>query len=93
MKVQRRADVECVSSTLHERRPDIPPLWRDDRGPPWRSWASSRGTGSVSYTHLDVYKRQPLYRSLKEILFESKVIGTDDTGVKVLDEDVYKRQA
>src|SRR5580658_7002410 len=28
----------------------------------------------------------PLYRSLKEILFESKVIGTDDTGVKVLDE-------
>jgi transposase len=28
----------------------------------------------------------PLYGSLKEILFESKVIGTDDTGVKVLDE-------
>jgi transposase len=28
---------------------------------------------------------QPLYRSAKETLFESKVIGTDDTGVKVLD--------
>ena len=28
----------------------------------------------------------PLYGSLKKILFESKVIGTDDTGVKVLDE-------
>jgi transposase len=27
----------------------------------------------------------PLYRTAKEILFESKVIGTDDTGVKVLD--------
>jgi transposase len=26
----------------------------------------------------------PLYGSLKEVLFESKVIGTDDTGVKVL---------
>jgi transposase len=28
---------------------------------------------------------QPLYASAKEILFQSKVIGTDDTGVKVLD--------
>src|SRR4051795_5207305 len=28
---------------------------------------------------------QPLYGSLKEFLFQSKVIGTDDTGVKVLD--------
>lgn len=28
---------------------------------------------------------QPLYVSAKEILFQSKVIGTDDTGVKVLD--------
>jgi transposase len=28
---------------------------------------------------------QPLYGSAKEILFQSKVIGTDDTGVKVLD--------
>ena len=27
----------------------------------------------------------PLYVSLKEVLFQSKVIGTDDTGVKVLD--------
>ena len=29
---------------------------------------------------------QPLYRAAKEILFQSKVIGTDDTSVKVLDE-------
>jgi transposase len=29
---------------------------------------------------------KPLYGSLKEVLFQSKVIGTDDTGVKVLDE-------
>jgi transposase len=28
---------------------------------------------------------RPLYGSLKQVLFESKVIGTDDTGVKVLD--------
>ena len=28
---------------------------------------------------------QPLYGSMKEFLFQSKVIGTDDTGVKVLD--------
>lgn len=28
---------------------------------------------------------QPLYGSLKEVLFQSKVIGTDDTSVKVLD--------
>jgi len=28
---------------------------------------------------------QPLYVSLKEVLFQSKVIGTDDTSVKVLD--------
>src|SRR4051812_2919321 len=28
---------------------------------------------------------QPLYGSLKEVLFQSRVIGTDDTGVKVLD--------
>jgi transposase len=28
---------------------------------------------------------RPLYRSAKEVLFQSKVIGTDDTGVKVLD--------
>ena len=28
---------------------------------------------------------QPLYRSMKETLFQSKVIGTDDTSVKVLD--------
>ena len=28
---------------------------------------------------------KPLYGSMKEVLFESKVIGTDDTGVKVLD--------
>lgn len=28
----------------------------------------------------------PLYGKAKEVLFESKVIGTDDTGVKVLDE-------
>ena len=28
---------------------------------------------------------QPLYRSAKEVLFLSKVIGTDDTSVKVLD--------
>jgi transposase len=28
---------------------------------------------------------EPLYRSMKETLFESKAIGTDDTGVKVLD--------
>jgi transposase len=27
----------------------------------------------------------PLYRAAKKVLFESKVIGTDDTGVKVLD--------
>jgi transposase len=27
----------------------------------------------------------PLYQSAKEVLFRSKVIGTDDTGVKVLD--------
>ena len=27
----------------------------------------------------------PLYRASKKLLFESKVIGTDDTGVKVLD--------
>jgi transposase len=27
----------------------------------------------------------PLYQSMKEVLFQSKVIGTDDTGVKVLD--------
>jgi hypothetical protein len=27
-----------------------------------------------------------LYGSLKEVLFQSKVIGTNDTGVKVLDE-------
>jgi transposase len=27
----------------------------------------------------------PLYRAAKRVLFESKVIGTDDTGVKVLD--------
>ena len=26
-----------------------------------------------------------MYGSLKEVLFQSKVIGTDDTGVKVLD--------
>ncbi len=29
---------------------------------------------------------QPLYAAAKEVLFGSKVIGTDDTGVKVLDE-------
>jgi transposase len=28
---------------------------------------------------------QPLYQSAKEVLFQSKVVGTDDTGVKVLD--------
>jgi transposase len=28
---------------------------------------------------------QPLYGAAKEVLFQSKVIGTDDTGVKVLD--------
>jgi transposase len=28
---------------------------------------------------------QPLYASLKEVLFQSRVIGTDDTSVKVLD--------
>ncbi len=28
---------------------------------------------------------EPLYRAGKKVLFESKVIGTDDTGVKVLD--------
>ncbi len=28
---------------------------------------------------------QPLYQAAKKVLFESKVIGTDDTGVKVLD--------
>ena len=28
---------------------------------------------------------KPLYESAKEVLFQSKVIGTDDTGVKVLD--------
>src|SRR6266481_5763073 len=28
---------------------------------------------------------KPLYRSAKEVLFQSKVIGTDDTSVKVLD--------
>ena len=27
----------------------------------------------------------PLYVAAKKVLFESKVIGTDDTGVKVLD--------
>ena len=29
---------------------------------------------------------EPLYGAAKEVLFQSKVIGTDDTGVKVLDE-------
>ena len=29
---------------------------------------------------------QPLYAAAKQVLFESKVIGTDDTAVKVLDE-------
>jgi transposase len=29
---------------------------------------------------------RPLYGKAKEVLFESKVIGTDDTGVKVLDD-------
>src|SRR3954462_14554078 len=29
---------------------------------------------------------KPLYASAKKVLFQSKVIGTDDTGVKVLDE-------
>jgi transposase len=28
---------------------------------------------------------KPLYRSAKEVLFQSQVIGTDDTGVRVLD--------
>jgi transposase len=31
------------------------------------------------------YLLKPLYGSLKEVLFQSKVIGTDDTSVKVLD--------
>ena len=31
---------------------------------------------------------KPLYGSLKEELFQSKVIGTDDTGVKVLDKEL-----
>lgn len=31
---------------------------------------------------------KPLYGSLKAVLFQSKVIGTDDTGVKVLDENL-----
>ena len=29
----------------------------------------------------------PLYQSMKKVLFESKVIGTDDTSVKVLDRE------
>ena len=29
---------------------------------------------------------KPLYGAAKEVLFQSKVVGTDDTGVKVLDE-------
>ena len=28
---------------------------------------------------------KPLYATAKEVLFQSKVIGTDDTSVKVLD--------
>src|SRR6202158_2960001 len=32
------------------------------------------------------YLMKPLYGAAKEVLFQSKVIGTDDTGVKVLDE-------
>jgi transposase len=31
------------------------------------------------------YLLKPLYGSMKEVLFQSKVIGTDDTSVKVLD--------
>jgi transposase len=31
---------------------------------------------------------QPLYTAAKQVLFESQVIGTDDTGVKVLDEQL-----
>ena len=32
-----------------------------DHGP---DWTDSDGFGAVSYTHLDVYKRQPLYRPI-----------------------------
>ena len=39
------------------------------------------GTGVAQCAHLG----QPLYGSLKQVLFQSKVIGTDDTSVKVLD--------
>jgi len=42
-------NVECVSSTT-ERPSDIPPLWRDDRGPPWHCRASRRWIEPLEFT-------------------------------------------
>ena len=36
---------------------------------------------------------KPLYVSLREVLFHSKVIGTDDTSVKVLDVPICRSRS
>ena len=54
---------------------------------------SARDAGSVSYTHLDVYKRQALYKLNKLQPFLG-VRSSKRNGVfPVFEKDVYKRQA
>ena len=56
---------------------------------------AAKGIGAVSYTHLDVYKRQLLGRQVGVpyiIVFLNKCDMVDDEELLELVEDVYKRQ-
>ena len=49
---------------------------------------------TVSYTHLDVYKRQGRYRTLENRLYSRKVINElTPLLIRLNGRDVYKRQA
>ncbi|MGC2659891.1 MAG: IS66 family transposase [Bryobacteraceae bacterium] len=78
------AGASMLAHVIVSKFADHPPLHRQEKMFERHGIRLSRKTmGGWLPAVADLFN--PLFQTAKEILFESKVIGTDDTGVKVLD--------
>ncbi len=78
------AGASMLAQVIVSKYADHQPLHRQERIYQRQGvWVSRKTMGGWLPTVAELV--QPLYEAAKKVLFESKVIGTDDTGVKVLD--------
>jgi len=78
------AGASLLAQVIVSKFADHQPLHRQERILQRHGvWISRKTMGGWMPTVAELF--QPLYEAAKKVLFGSKVIGTDDTGVKVLD--------